>query len=187
MAGGEAMVLHEYRIELDEDERHFTVEGPNEDLCYLIGERFKLACATEEGKLLLTSAEMRRRLPEFFHIPEISTTALATAAQICYARDLGFPVSDGATADEIGFYLKDFEQVRFYVYYVLRNSKSLAALAEAADCRDLVYRVIQRILQNPEMVVVILSLMTRQNATGREPPRSGDTFRAVTKLLKSKH
>lgn len=179
---GRAWELRDYTLRLVGEE--LTVSGPNGGLAALLGRRFLALLESDEGRLALMSEDLRHRLADLFHVPIQSTNELATAAQIRYAAALGFDVSNDTTADEVGFLLTCFEQVRYYVYFVFRAVFGEKP-SEFAVSTERINGLVSIIIGDEALVAQIMAIQIRRDATGSEAPRRGEPFRQVNRLVQT--
>jgi len=171
-----AISMGDYEIRIEGDEMH--VAGPNEGLCRLLGQRFLELIGTEEGRNVLYDSVARMRLWDSIATPNASAGRPATEKQKQFARAIGMVLADNISFAEISFLLDEFEQVRWYVYFVFRQLYGQTP-SEAGTPSDLITLLTMSLLNDRILSARILALQAMRNATGEEVPTQGEVYMSV--------
>lgn len=173
-----SLVVGEYDFYLQGES--LTINGPNPGLAQLLGPRLMHLAQVPEGQLVLGRPEV---LTDVFHIPSEPNLKTASPKQIAYARNLGFAVADDISRDEIAFLLTDFEEVRFYVYFVFRAIFGAAPSDVGVDTAS-INRIVMRLFEDAPLAVRIVALKALANAEGETPEIGGDVYDKVFRMVR---
>jgi len=171
-----AITIGDYEIHVEGDEMH--VAGPSESLCRLLGQRLLELIGTEEGRQALSDDGARMRLWDSITTPKMSAGRQATEKQKQFARALGMVVADTASFADIAFLLSEYEQVRWYVYFVFRQLYGQTP-SEAGAPSDLVSSLTMSFLHDRTLSARILALQAIRNASGEEVRKQGEVYMLV--------
>jgi len=173
----EATLIGDYCLQAEG--RFLHIDGPDESISGAIAKQYLAALPSDELRDIVVSGYADRLRAEAFGGHHRGLKGPATERQLAYATGLGLSYPANPTKAYIGRMLDQFEQTRFYVYFVWRCLTGGTPSECGQQTEPINAFVVRLMQQDPPIVIRVLLAQALANFQGTKPSRTSGLFQEM--------